>query len=328
MLARKIVATCALSKKLNAHLKASQVQDSQNSDDSFKSASEGERTGPSDSEQLKFGKSFVLVGFVVDVETPESRRRGGKKRRKKESESVRSDERRKGKEVADSSPTSEMVKMAICGAELEKVVESIKKIGGSGSGEAAKGLANLIKVGESYNPKKKRTPKTPGTTRANKKRKAASSETIEAPQPKGRATRSKLKQSDEELQKAMQASKKKRMDKGKAKVAEPVEAVYEDEMDPVHKGEHITVEVEVQTPKPKKAKTSLKKSSSVSKCAEPSTLAKWTRSAVKAKQVKITEKEDWSSEEVDESDTKQDKLAKFGKHTILKGRLLRDLEEE
>ncbi|XP_070013423.1 uncharacterized protein [Nicotiana sylvestris] len=164
--------------------------------------------------------------------------------------------------------------MAICGAEPEKVVESSKKSGISGSGEAAEGLVNLSKhidepgssveetladllkkVGDSYNPKKKRTPKTPGTARANKKRKAASSETTKTPLPKGRAMRSKLKQSEEELEKAM------------------------------------------------KAKTSSKTSSFASKSVGPSTLAKWTRSAVKAKQVKITNKKDWSGEEEDKSDT-------------------------
>ncbi|XP_019252640.1 PREDICTED: neurofilament medium polypeptide-like [Nicotiana attenuata] len=208
------------------------------------------------------------------------------------------------------------------------VEESSKKTGGSGSEEAAEGLVNLGKhtdepgsfveetladllkrVGDSYKPKKNRTPKlkTPVTARANKKRKDASSETTETPLPKGRATRSKLKKSEEELQKAMEESKKKRMDKGKAKVAEPIEAVDVDKMDPVHQGEHVTVEVEF---------------------AEPSTLAKRTRSAVKSKQVKITEEEDWSGEEEDESDNEQDKLAKFGKRTILKGRLLKDLEEK
>ncbi|XP_019245206.1 PREDICTED: uncharacterized protein LOC109225070 [Nicotiana attenuata] len=236
--------------------------------------------------------------------------------------------------------------MAICGAEPEKAVESSKKIGGSGSREAGEGLVNLSihtdepgssieetledllkKVGASYNPKKRRTPtpKASSTARTTKKRKAASPTTTDIPLPKRRATRSKLKQSEDELQKAMEESKKKIMDKGKAKVAEPVEAIDVDEMDPVHQGEHVTVEV--QTPKPKKTKSSSKKSSSVSKFAEPSSLAKRTRSAVKAKQVKITEEEDWSGEEASESDNEQDKLAKFGKRTILKGKLMKDLEK-
>ncbi|XP_070011815.1 uncharacterized protein [Nicotiana sylvestris] len=125
MLARKTVATSALSRKLNAQLKASQAQDSQNFDDSYKSVSEGEGTGSSDSEQ------------VTSMQNPLLR---------------------------DTSRFSE-------------------------------------KVGDSYNPKKKETPKTKtlGTARANKKRNVASSETTETHLPKGGATRSKLKQSEEEL---------------------------------------------------------------------------------------------------------------------------------
>ncbi|XP_070018049.1 uncharacterized protein [Nicotiana sylvestris] len=242
----------------------------------------------------------------MDVETPESRRIRGKNKRakEKENEGVSSDVRGKGKEVADSLPTSEMVRMAICEAELEK-------------------------LSTSYNPKKRSTPtpKTPSTTKTTKKRKDTSLTNTDIPLPKGRATRSKLKKSVDELQKAMEESKKKRMDKGKSKVAEPVEAVDVDEMDRVYQDEHVTVEVEVQTPKPKKTKTSSKKSSSISKSAEPSTLAKRKRSTVKAKQVKITEEEDWSAEKEDVSDYEQDKLSKFGKRTILKGRLLKDLEE-
>nr|XP_009790633.1 PREDICTED: uncharacterized protein LOC104238058 [Nicotiana sylvestris] len=93
---------------------------------------------------------------------------------------------------------------------------------GSGSVEAAEGLVNLSshthelcssieetledllkKVGASYNPKKRRTPipTVPSTARTYKKRKAASSTTTDIPLPKGRATRSKLKQSEDELQK-------------------------------------------------------------------------------------------------------------------------------
>ncbi|XP_070005055.1 uncharacterized protein [Nicotiana sylvestris] len=229
--------------------------------------------------------------------------------KEKESEGVSSYVRGKGKEVVDSSPTSEVVKLVIYGAEPEKVVESSEKTRGSGSGEVAEGLVNLNshedepgsyieetlanllkKVGASYNPKKRRTPtpKAPSTAKTTKKRKATSPTTSKIPLPKGRATRSKLKKSEDELQKSMAKSKKKRMDKGK------------------DKDEHVTLEV--QTPKPKKTKTSSKKSSSVSRATEPSSLAKRTRSTVKAKQVKITEEEDWSGE----SDYEQDKLAKFG----------------
>ncbi|XP_070011068.1 uncharacterized protein [Nicotiana sylvestris] len=280
ILARKTVATGELSKKLNAKLKASQAQDSENSDDSFKSTSEGEGTGSSDSEKAQNPPSkvrsvlvenldnrFVLVRSVMNMEMPESRRRGGKNKseKEKESEGVSSDVRGKGKEVDESSPTSKMT------------------------------LADLLKKADaSYNPKKRRTstPKAHITTKTTKKRKATSPTTTEIPLPKGRTTRSKLKQSEDELQKAMAESKKKIMDKGKAKVAEPVETVDVDRMDPIHQDEHVTVNVEVQIPKPKKTTASSKKSSSVSKAVEPSFLAKRTRSAAKAKQVNITEEED------------------------------------
>ncbi|XP_070056832.1 nuclear localization sequence-binding protein-like [Nicotiana tomentosiformis] len=59
---------------------------------------------------------------------------------------------------------------------------------------------------------------------------------------------------------------------------------------------------------------------------EPSTLAKRTRSAMKSRKVKVVEEEE--SEEKEESDEEKDKMVKFGKKNILKGRLLRDLEEE
>ncbi|XP_019259335.1 PREDICTED: uncharacterized protein LOC109237476 [Nicotiana attenuata] len=221
-------------------------------DDSFKSASEGEGTGSSDSEKAQNSPSevhsalaenlenrFVLVGSVRNVELPELGRRG----------------------------------------------ESGKKSGGSGSGEAVEGLVNLCsqadepgssveetipdllkKVGASYDPKKRRTPtpNAPSTTKLSKKRKASSPTTAEIPLPKGRATRSMVKQSESELQKALAEVKKKRMDKGKAKVAEPSEAVDIEEMEQVHQEEHTAVER--------------------------------TRSTMKNKQVRITEDEEWSGE--------------------------------
>ncbi|XP_019266051.1 PREDICTED: triadin-like [Nicotiana attenuata] len=236
MLARKTVETGALSKKLNEKLKASQAQDSENSDDLFKSASEGEGTGLLTLRRLK-------TPLLRNVELPVSRRRGGKNKgeKEKESEGASSDVRGIGTEVVDSSPTSEMVRAAICGTEDEIVGESGKKIGGSGSGEATEGLVNLSS--------------------------------------QGRATRSIVKQSESELQKALAESKKKRIDKGKAKV---------------HQEELTTVEV--QTPKLEKTKTSSKKSPSGSKAAE-SSLAKRTRSVVKNTPVKIAEDEEWSGKE-------------------------------
>ncbi|XP_070034568.1 intracellular protein transport protein USO1-like [Nicotiana tomentosiformis] len=224
--------------------------------------------------------------------------------------------------------------MVVWGEKSAGIEESVKKTGGSGSGEAAEGLVqlgknvdepvsseqetliNLLKrVTESYNPKKKVSSKakTPGTARAKKK---------------GRTTRSQLKQNEAELEKALEESRTKVVAKGKKKMGEHVEAVDINEMDLVLRDEDETKEAEVVTPKAKKAKTSTKKSVSESKPTKPSTLEKRTRSAVKSRKVKIAEEEEWSGEEEDDSNTEKDKMAKFGKRTILKGRLLRDLEEQ
>ncbi|XP_070037166.1 uncharacterized protein [Nicotiana tomentosiformis] len=97
-------------------------------------------------------------------------------------------------------------------------------------------------------------------------------------------------------------------------------------MDLVLHDEEEAEEVEAVTPKVKKIKTSKKKSPSKTKSAEPSTLAKRTRSALKSRKVKVVEEEE--SEEEEESDAEKDKMVKFGERTILKGRLLNDLEEE
>ncbi|XP_070051184.1 protein pxr1-like [Nicotiana tomentosiformis] len=194
--------------------------------------------------------------------------------------------------------------MVVWGEESARIEESVRKIGVSGSREAAEGLvqlgknidepvpseqetlADLLKrVTASYNPKKKGSSgvNTPGTARANKKRKATSSIPVEIPPTRGRATKSQKKQSEAELDKVLEESKRKTAAKGKKK----------------------------------------------SKSAEPSILAKRTRSAMKSRKVKIVEEEEWSREEEEnDSDDEKDKMIKFGKRTILKGRLLRDLEEE
>ncbi|XP_070015257.1 uncharacterized protein [Nicotiana sylvestris] len=263
MLAQKTIATGALSKRLNAQLKATQAQESKHSDDSFKSASEGEGPASSDSEKIQSSPSEVRSPLVESVEN-----------------------------------------------RCVLVRRKWQKTRGSGSGEAAEGLVNLSshmdesgssieetiadllkKVGASYNPKKRRTPtpKIPSTTKNTKKRKVNSPTTTEIPLPKGRATRSIVKQSESELQKALDESKKKMIDKGKAKVAETFEVVDVEEMELVHQEEHTTVEVQI--PKPKKTKTSSKKSSSGSKAAE-SSLVKRTRSAMKNKPVRIAEDEE------------------------------------
>nr|XP_016434128.1 PREDICTED: uncharacterized protein LOC107760568 [Nicotiana tabacum] len=212
---------------------------------------------------------------------------------------------------------------AICGVEQERVEESGKKSGGSNSGEAADRLVNmstqgdehgssteetladlLKKVGASYDPKKCRTPtlNAPSVPKPSKKRKASSPTTTEFSLPKGRTTRSRVKQSESDLQKAIAESKKKKLAKEKWKVTESSEDVEVEEMEQVHQEEVQPVEV-----------------------AKPS-LDKRTRSVVKGKQVKISEDEEWSGEEV-EDDSEQDKLAMFGKKKILKGRLLKDLVE-
>nr|XP_009759801.1 PREDICTED: uncharacterized protein LOC104212277 [Nicotiana sylvestris] len=123
---------------------------------------------------------------------------------------------------------------------LEK--KNVRETRGSGSGEAAEGLVRLgknvqasipsekepfsdllKKVSDSYNPKKKRSSgvKVPGTARENKKRKFVSSIPVETLLTKGRATRGQMKQSDAELEKALEESKKKVVAKGKKKVVEP-----------------------------------------------------------------------------------------------------------
>nr|XP_016433664.1 PREDICTED: uncharacterized protein LOC107760161 [Nicotiana tabacum] len=326
MLARKTVASGALSKKLNEKLKASQVQDS----DSFKSASEGEGPGSSNSEKAQKSPSkvsssltknlehrFVLVGPIRDVELPELGRSGGKKKsgKEKEREGECGEVRGKGKGVVDHSPTAELSISAIFGVVQKNIKESGKKSGGSGSRETNEGLLNLSSqgnepgssigettadllknVGLRSKEKKNSHTKTPSAAKPSKKRKVSSPTTTETDWPKGRATRSRVKksesdlqkgrstrsrvkQSESDLQKALAESKKKKMDKGKGKIAESSEAVDR------------------------------------------------TRSAVKGKQVRVSKDEEWSGEEENEFDCEQDKPTKFGKRNILKGRLLKDLVE-
>ncbi|XP_070003092.1 uncharacterized protein [Nicotiana sylvestris] len=246
MLARKIVASGALSKKLNEQLKASQTQDSDSNFDSesYKSASEGEGPGSSNSEKAEESPSkvsssvtenlenrFVLVGPIRDVELPELRRKSEKE---KEREGECGDEMEKWKRVVDNSPTVDLSISAICGIEQEHVEESGKKSGRSGSGEAAEGLVNLSAQGDELG--------------------SLTEETLVDLLKKGSATRRRVKQSESDLQKALAESKKKMIAKGKGKVAESSEAVAIEEMKQVHQ-EEVTI-VEVQTPKPKNPGTS------------------------------------------------------------------------
>ncbi|XP_070003130.1 uncharacterized protein [Nicotiana sylvestris] len=358
MLARKTVASGALRKVLNERLKASQVKeslapksDSSSESGSFQSATEGDGHGSSDSKKTRESPSkvsysvvenletrFVLVGPIRDVELPEMSRSGGKKKSEKEKErdGACGEERGKGKGAV----------FAICGVAQDRLDESGMKSGGSGSRKAAEGLVHLSKqrdepissteetlddllkkVGASYDPKKRKatTPKAPNVPNPSKKRKTSSPTPTASSVPRGRAARSRVKQSKVDLQKALEESKKRKKDKVKGNVAESSEAVEEEEMELVHQERGTTVEV--PTPKPKKPKTSSKKSSSVLVAVEP-TLAKRTRSTVKAKQTKVSDDDDWNGEEEDdESEKEQDKLAIFGRRKILKGRLLKDLME-
>nr|XP_016455216.1 PREDICTED: glutamic acid-rich protein-like [Nicotiana tabacum] len=329
MLARKTVASGALRKVLNEKLKAihrkeSPTQESNSSSESeaFIFASESEEHGPSDTDKIREAlgevgscvvfstvvenveNMFVLVGPFKDVKGVESSRSEGG-----------------------------------------------NKLGGSGSGEAAEGLVHLSKkqdepcssaeetladllkrVGASYDPKKCKasTQKAPTASKPTKKSKMSTPKPNVPSVFKGRATRSRVKQREAELQKALEESKKKRKEKGKTKVAESSEVAEEEEeeeeMELVHQERGTTVEV--PTPKPKRVKASSKKSSSEPVCADPS-LAKRTTSAVKGKQIKITEEEEeWSGEEEEkESEKEQDRFAIFGRRNFLKGRLLRDLDE-
>ncbi|XP_070024986.1 uncharacterized protein [Nicotiana sylvestris] len=323
MLARKTVASGALRKVLNEKLKAIQksespTQESNSSSESeaFISASEGEEYGSSDTDKIQetpgevsscmvfstvvenVENRFVLFGPVKDVKGAESSRSGG-------------------------------------------VEEGGNKSGGSGSGEAAERLVHLSKqqdepgssveetladllkrVGASYDPKKHKasTQKARTASKTTKKSKVSSPKPTVPSVPKGRATRSRVRQSEAELQKALEESKKKMKEKGKANVVESSEiADEEEEMELVRQERGTTVEV--PTPKPRRAKASSKKSSSEPVFVEPS-LAKRTRSAVKGKQVKITEeKEEWSGEEEEEeeeeeSEKEQDRFVIFGRRNF------------
>ncbi|XP_070013656.1 uncharacterized protein [Nicotiana sylvestris] len=134
MLARKIVTSGDLSKKLNENLKAQESPS---------------KVSSSLIENLE--NRFVLVGTIRDVELPEVRRSGGKKKSEKEEEKEGDcgDERGKGKGVVDHSPTADLSVPSICGVEQENVEESGKKSEGSGSSEATEGKKKRIAKGKS-----------------------------------------------------------------------------------------------------------------------------------------------------------------------------------
>nr|XP_009620519.1 sister chromatid cohesion protein PDS5 homolog B-like [Nicotiana tomentosiformis] len=112
-----------------------------------------------------------------------------------------------------------------------------------------------------------------------------------------KVTRSKRKQGEVELERALEESKIKADAKGKKKVNEPVEAIEIAEMNQVLHDEDEAEEVEVVTPKAKKRKTSKKKSPSKPVDTEPSALAKRTRSATKSRKVQVVEEEESEQEE-------------------------------
>ncbi|XP_070011253.1 protein gar2-like [Nicotiana sylvestris] len=208
MLARKTVASGALRKVLSERLKASQVKespapksDSSSESESFQSANEGDGHGSSGSEKTQESPSdvsssvvenletrFVLVGPIRDVELPEMSRSGGKNKseKEKEREGACGEERGKGKGEV----------LAICGVAQDRLEESGMKSG----------------VGASYDPKKRKatTPKTPNVPKPSKKRKTSSPTPTTSLVTRGRATRSRVKQSEADLQKALEESKKKK----------------------------------------------------------------------------------------------------------------------
>ncbi|XP_070039770.1 uncharacterized protein [Nicotiana tomentosiformis] len=143
------------------------------------------------------------------------------------------------------------------------------------------------------------------------------------PPTRVRTTRSQRKQTEADLEKALAESAKKDA-KGKKKMGESSETIEIEVMDLVLHDEKKAKEVEVVTPSSKKPKTSKKKSPEKSVDIESSALTKRIRYVRKLRKVQIVEEE--SKDE--ETDEEKDKVVKFKKRTILKRRLLSDLEEE
>nr|XP_016511843.1 PREDICTED: uncharacterized protein LOC107828956 [Nicotiana tabacum] len=279
MLARKVIAGGQQIKKINEHLRASKADEPQKSEDSFKYATEGEETVSSETEEVTSGPKitsktisevaenlenrFVFVGTMAGVETTESR------------------------------------KMGVWSEESAGEEESLREKGGSRSGEATErsvGLGKnvqepipsveetledqLKRVSNSYNPKRKKSSGVKISSTARGELQGV------------RRSRVRLN-----WKKSLEESKRKVVVKRKKKVVKLVEAVEIEETDLVLYDEEVAEEVEVVTPKAKKIKTSKTKSHSKTKSAEPSTLAKRTRSAMKSKKVKIVEEEESEDEE-------------------------------
>ncbi|XP_070046489.1 uncharacterized protein [Nicotiana tomentosiformis] len=260
---------------------------------------------------------ILLVGTMAGVETTDSEKIGGKdkKIKEKESDGAQSDVRGKGKGVVEYSLTpaeltEETGAMMLWSGGAAKEEENLREERGSGM-EMQEPLEDLLKrVSDSYNPKKKKSSgiKIPGTARANKKRKAASSIPVETPPTRGIDTRSQKNQSEVELEKALEESKRKADAKGKKKVSEPVEAVEIENMDLVLRDEDKAEEEEVATPNTKK---------------KPSTLTKKTKSAMKSRKVKVVEEEESEEEEINEEQDKKESLGWKDMVLQMAGRLAR-----
>ncbi|XP_019261165.1 PREDICTED: titin-like [Nicotiana attenuata] len=242
MLARKTVTNSEQIKKINEKFKESEEEKPQ------KSATEREETVSFETEQ-ETGEMVLWSEEPVDEE-----------------ESWREE---RGSGSSDASAAEGLVRLR---KRFQEPVPSMKEP-----------LEEFLKkVSDRYNPKKKKSSgdKIPQTTRAQKKRKVASSIPVEIPPKRGRATRKE--------------SKRKAAAKGKKKVSEPVDAIEIKEMDIVLHDEDEAEEVEVVTPKAMKRNTSKKKSPSEIVDVESSTLR--TRSTRKSRKLQVAEEEESEEE--------------------------------
>ncbi|XP_070002231.1 uncharacterized protein [Nicotiana sylvestris] len=230
MMARKVVAGGEQIKKINEKLKASREEEPQKSDESFKSATEREETFSFETEKVTYVPK-VTPEIISEVST-------NLENRFVLVGTVARVETTKSGKIGGA--------IVVWSEESAGEEDSVREIEGSGSGEAAERKKSLgVKV--------------PGTARENKKRKSDSSITVETPLTRERATRTQKKQSEAELETALEESKKKVASKEKKKVVDPVKVVEIDEINLVLRDEEETEEMEVVTLKAKKDKTYIKK---------------------------------------------------------------------
>lgn len=177
---------------------------------------------------------------------------------------------------------------------------------------------------DSYNPNKKKSVvvKIPEKVAGGKKRKASSSIPVETLPTGGRTIRSQKKQSEANLKKALAKSAMKVTAKGKKKVGEMSEAIEKVEIDLVLDDDDEAEEVKVVSPSAKNRETSKKKSQDKSIAIEDSALSKRTRFARKSRKIQIMVEEI----EEEETDEEKEKLVKFQKRKVMKGKLLSDLK--